>query len=332
MIGSLFSGIGGLELGLERAGLGAVAWQVECDPFCLRVLARHWPHVNRFDDVRAVSAANLLPVDGICGGFPCQDVSSAGRRAGLDGARSGLWFEYARIISELRPRWVIVENVTSGETAWLPRVQHDLVSLGYRCEAWRLGAVDVGAPHRRLRTFVLAVGNASSAGLEKRCEQRGNARQELPAAERAGLLGNADAQRQRQSRRIEPDQRRRAQDTGDPGLANTDRGEDQQQSGRRVGSGRTGAAEPFEAGLRQDGNADAQREMGRGSHGISAGLDGHRWPAGRGQEQEAWEPPRTARRGEIPENAARLRTLGNAVVPQVAEMIGRRMLVMLEAS
>ena len=262
MIGSLFSGIGGLELGLERAGLGAVAWQVECDPFCLRVLARHWPHAKRFDDVRAVSAANLLPVDGICGGFPCQDVSSAGRRAGLDGARSGLWFEYARIISELRPRWVIVENVTSGERAWLPRVQHDLVSAGYRTEAIRLGAVDVGAPHRRMRTFVLAV-------------------------------GNADAQRQHQSQGSQSDQRRRTQDAG---------------------------------------RSHAQRSMGGNAHGPPPGLDGHRWPAGRGEAQYEGEPPRVARRGEIPENAARLRALGNAVVPQVAEMIGRRMLVMLEAS
>ena len=291
MIGSLFSGIGGLELGLERAGLGAVAWQVECDPFCLRVLARHWPHAKRFEDVRAISAAALAPVDGICGGFPCQDVSSAGKRAGLDGARSGLWLEYLRIVSEIRPQWVVVENVTSGERAWLPRVQHDLVSLGYRTEAVRLGAVDVGAPHRRMRTFVLAVGDASAEGWRRR--RLGPESQFVATSGRSAPVGNPDAQRQHQSRGAQPNQRRRPQDAG---------------------------------------RSHAQRSMGGNAYGFSGGLDGHRWPAGRGQEQESWEPPRIARRGEIPENAARLRALGNAVVPQVAEMIGRRMLATLEAA
>jgi len=87
--GSLFAGIGGFDLGLERAGMEC-AWQVEIDPWARRVLARHWPSVPRYEDVREVGAHNLEPVDVICGGFPCQDISHAGKRAGIEGERSGL--------------------------------------------------------------------------------------------------------------------------------------------------------------------------------------------------------------------------------------------------
>lgn len=115
-IGSLFAGIGGLELGLERAGLGPVVWQVEIDPYCRSVLARHWPNAVRYPDVQRVGSANLSPVDIICGGFPCQDVSGAGKGAGLAvGTRSGLWYEYRRIVAELAPRVVVAENVASGK-------------------------------------------------------------------------------------------------------------------------------------------------------------------------------------------------------------------------
>src|SRR6187200_1732128 len=100
-IGSLFAGVGGLELGLEWAGLGPTLWQVEQDKFCRAVLEKHWPQAERFDDVCTVGSANLAPVQLICGGFPCQDVSSAGKGAGLAGERSGLWREFARVVREL---------------------------------------------------------------------------------------------------------------------------------------------------------------------------------------------------------------------------------------
>lgn len=155
-IGSLFSGIGGLEKGLEGAGLGSVLWQVEIDPFCRRVLAKHWPHVERFEDVQKVGAACLRPVDVICGGFPCQDVSSAGKGAGVvPGTRSGLWLEYRRVVDELRPRWVVVENVASGAHLWLSLVRRQLCELGYGTAAVALSAADVGAPHIRERIFVV---------------------------------------------------------------------------------------------------------------------------------------------------------------------------------
>lgn len=155
-IGSLFSGIGGLDLGLERAGLGPVAWQVERDAWCRKILGWHWPHARSFVDVRKVGRSNLSSVDLVCGGFPCQDLSSAGRGAGLAGAKSGLWGEFRRIVEEIEPPIVVVENVASGARRWLPFVRRDLHLLGFRTRALAISAFDVGAPHKRERVFVLA--------------------------------------------------------------------------------------------------------------------------------------------------------------------------------
>lgn len=159
-IGSLFSGVGGLDLGLEQSGLGETVFQVERDPYCRAVLARHWPNALRFNDVCTVGAAVLPPIDLLCGGFPCTDVSSAGKRKGLgtraEPTRSGLWFEFDRLIGELSPRWVVIENVASGGKNWLPIVRGDLWTRGYASLPIRLLASDVGARHRRARVFVLA--------------------------------------------------------------------------------------------------------------------------------------------------------------------------------
>lgn len=160
--GSLFSGIGGLDLGLERAGMEC-AWQVEIDPYARRVLERHWPDIDQHEDVRQVCGrqcddgpGHLAPVDLICGGFPCQDISTAGHRAGIDGTRSGLWGEYVRLIRELRPRYVLVENVAALLGRGMGRVLGDLAELGFDAEWSVLPACAVGAPHLRERVFIVA--------------------------------------------------------------------------------------------------------------------------------------------------------------------------------
>ena len=109
--GSLFAGIGGIDLGFERAGMQC-KWQVEIDEYARKVLAKHWPKVRRHDDVRTWPQPDSERVDVITGGFPCQDVSAAGKRIGIKGERSGLWFEMLRVVRELRPQIVVVENVT----------------------------------------------------------------------------------------------------------------------------------------------------------------------------------------------------------------------------
>ncbi len=167
-IGSLFSGIGGLELGLEWSGLGHTVWQVEQSEFCRRVLERHWPSVERFTDVCEVGAAELAPVDLICGGFPCQDISSAGKGAGLAGERSGLWYQFARIVEELSPRWVVVENVSSGARKWVDAVGSQLGFLGYETLPIPLSAADVGAPHLRRRVFIVAHSYGKSVRQQSR--------------------------------------------------------------------------------------------------------------------------------------------------------------------
>jgi DNA (cytosine-5)-methyltransferase 1 len=156
-VGSLFAGIGGFDLGFERAGW-EVKWQVEIDPYCQRVLAKHWPDVRRHDDVKTFPPgdADDWRVDCIIGGFPCQDVSLAKTgAAGIDGDRSGLWTEYARIIRVLRPRYVAVENVPGLLVRGIDRVLGDLAALGFDAEWSIVSACALGAPHTRERLFIL---------------------------------------------------------------------------------------------------------------------------------------------------------------------------------
>lgn len=152
--GSLFAGIGGIDLGLERAGMEC-RWQVEIGPFCRKVLAKHWPNVRRYEDIRAVGE-ELERVDLIAGGFPCQDISYAGKGAGIDGARSGLWSEYLRIICLLQPRYVLVENVAALLDRGIGRVLGDLSCCGYDAEWEVLPAWAFGGPHHRERVFIVA--------------------------------------------------------------------------------------------------------------------------------------------------------------------------------
>ena len=157
----LFSGIGGFSLGLERTGgFNTVAF-CEIDPFCRKVLAKHWPEVPCYEDVRSLTADTLArdgigPVDVICGGFPCQDISVAGARAGLDGERSGLWREYARLIRELRPKFAIVENTSALLIGGLGGVLADLAAIGFAAEWHAVSAAHVGAPHERDRVWLVA--------------------------------------------------------------------------------------------------------------------------------------------------------------------------------
>jgi len=157
----LFSGIGGFSLGLERTGGFETVAFCEYEDFPRRVLRKHWPNVPCFPDVRELKGSDIDgPVDVICGGFPCQDISTSGSGEGLAGERSGLWSEMERLVGEIRPRYVIVENspnlLAGGNGEWFGQVLGDLATLGYDAEWHVIPASAVGAPHRRERVWVIA--------------------------------------------------------------------------------------------------------------------------------------------------------------------------------
>ena len=164
----LFAGIGGFTIGLERAGFETAAF-CEIDPYAQKVLRKNWLGVPIYDDVRSITAERLasdgIRVDVITGGFPCQDISVAGNQAGIEGERSGLWTECARLIGELRPRYAIFENVTNllnGERGdWFKRVLWDISSLGYDAEWHCIPASELGAHHHRDRVWIIAYPNRS---------------------------------------------------------------------------------------------------------------------------------------------------------------------------
>ena len=307
ILGSLFSGIGGLELGIERglrsAGLDVqVAYQVERSSFCRHILARHWPHAQRFDDVCSVGAA-LPPVDLLCGGFPCQDVSSAGRGAGLDGARSGLWWEFLRIIEETRPRWIVVENVASGARRWLPAVRRSLWTRGYASLPLGIAACEVGARHRRERVFVVAGDAADVEG----CGRLG------------ALLGrDAGTPAHPAGQRVQGGRLPGGPEGSDVAGALWDAADARGSGlahGERLPRGELEEQPPLAGGAGDDEGAVSpgwrlppRPWMVRGVHGLPGGMDGP-W------KRAGWTPARL--------RAARIQALGNAVVPAQVEPVGR---------
>jgi DNA (cytosine-5)-methyltransferase 1 len=323
-VGSLFAGIGGFDLGFERAGM-RVSWQVEQDPYCRAVLARHFPEAIRFEDVREVGAQNLAPVDLICGGFPCQDLSPAGRGAGLDGARSGLWSEFARIVCELRPRYVVVENVpallTGKGKRWdrapVGRVLGDLAEARYDAEWACLSAREFGAPHLRKRIWIVAYparDAEAGAAAESRSErQRAGAGGERS---RAAQLAHPEGQPQRPGLRPCEEEGERRRRSGDRSCARGAVADAER--GRRQGRADQSRRDDPEraAAVRGEGAADP-------AGGGAQGRPCRRLPA-----SEGWgvEPDVGRVADGVPARVDRLAALGNALLPQIAEWIGRRIL------
>ena len=274
----LFSGIGGFSLGLERAGMKTVAF-CEIEEYPRKVLKKHWPDVPIYTDVRTLTKEQLdndgITVDVICGGFPCQDLSVAGKKAGFDGDRSSLYREMLRLVSECRPRYAIFENVTgllTGESGrWFAQFLYDLAEIGFDAEWHCISASAIGAHHHRDRIWIIAYPNLQRSILPKKTRDNGK---------------------------------------------NTTESNDQQSQGcssaHELFSNTTGKRQQGQGQLKQSLLAKAYGE-GKTINAIASSL-GDIW---------AVEPELGRVANGIPNRSHRLKALGNAVVPQIPELIGR---------
>ena len=173
----LFSGIGGFSLGLERTGGFKTVAFCEINSKAQSVLRQHWPNIPIYNDVSVLSKDSLdadgISVDVITGGFPCQDISLAGKGAGLEGERSGLWFQFHRLIKEIQPRYAIIENVSALRSRGLGVILWGLAEIGYDAEWHCIPASAVGAPHRRDRIWIIAYPQRGEERQEPRCRSLG---------------------------------------------------------------------------------------------------------------------------------------------------------------
>ena len=313
--GSLFAGIRG------RAGM-VCKWQVELDDYARRVLAKHWPNVRRWDDIttfppdavrserepgaggRRIRESDSQPspwaVDLICGGFPCQDISNAGKRAGLHGDRSGLFFEAIRVVELLRPRWLLLENVAALLNRGLDEVLGTLASIGFYAEWHCLQAADFGAPHLRDRVFIIARNVADPEILG-----RGNG---IPTNQRP------------------PDRKSNTPRNGSEVLVHTNSKRRQQGKQASTTARHRSPIEP--AGEIPNANGQHHRPGNDGNATAFRAATQKRKTRGPIPTSEFWaiEPAVGRVANGIPARVDRLRGLGNAVVPQIAEWLGRQIM------
>ena len=316
-VGSLFSGIGGIDLGLERAGM-RVLWQVEWDKWCRRVLAMRFPGVKQYADVRDVEWSEVQRVDVLAGGYPCQPFSTAGNRQGEEDDRH-LWPEVNRLLDIFRPTWFIGENVAGHISLGLDTVLSDLENTGYAARVFLIPAVAVDAKHRRDRIWIVANAKGERRGEEGQPEPR-------------STIGAAGASSTSQD----------VADSGREGVLQRrlfdDAGRQSGQSGRVLWNGiSSGKGEEGKA-LAYSGSSGKQRQ-GRAFQSINSTPD-QAWKVNRIEHDSGWsvesrvggmvdgfsrwldEPDCGRVANSVPKRADRLKCLGNSVVPQIPEMIG----------
>lgn len=308
---SLFSGVGGLDLAAEWAGFFPAVF-VERNSYCRRVLAKHWPGVPQFEDVREFNGQPFRGSTCLCGGFPCQDISIAGEGRGLGGERSGLWFEMLRIVSDVRPRFVVAENVSALHGRGIDIVIGGLEEAGYTVEALRVGACDMGAPHRRDRWFIVGeLADDNGHFQQSRCFEGSEKNERI--RDGCSYVADDHGSRQQQPGRTDGKIGRWAGDGGEAVMVDADG------TGREKQCFSVAGSEEL-ASFEYSGGRCSQSGVVRGVHGLSSRLDGSGrflWPCGPGGVQHDWEPERTVSY-QIPGRRSRIMALGNAVSPAQA--------------
>jgi DNA (cytosine-5)-methyltransferase 1 len=312
--GSLFAGIGGFDLGLERAGMEC-RWQVEIDPYASRVLEKHWPGVQRWADVRTFPVGNPADwhVDLICAGVPCQPVSHAGKQKGASDER-WMWGEALRVVANLCPRFFVAENPIGLLNHDGGRTFHGILrafaSVGYVCEWHVIAAADVGAPHRRERVWLVAHADSFP------CHQ-GESRRAIGGLQAAGA-GSQGREDEGEARAV----------AGNCGANVADANSTGREQRRRAS---TTAAKhgAFECSGQDCGRSSwgqwARETLANAKHSGREGRNAERERPGATLQSRWWlaEPSVGRVAHGLPSRVDRLRCLGNAVVPQVAEVIGR---------
>jgi DNA (cytosine-5)-methyltransferase 1 len=314
----LFAGIGGFSLGLERTGGFRTAAFCEIDKKAQLVLKKHWPGTPIFDDVSALTKDLIdetvgVPIHVITGGFPCQDISLAGKGAGLAGERSGLWFQFHRLIKEIQPRYAIIENVSALRSRGLDAVLSGLAEIGYDAEWHCIPAAAVGAPHRRDRVWTVAYpkGAGRTGGRAGRGHPQDGEVLDLLPANGGEAMANAK------------------------GRSVGDVGEDIGSSGGEVHAPSNASSTCGRTDRPEDGapvaNADSARLGGRQEARDAGGL----WPRLQQQLERcadgvgatwAVEPDVGRVAHGVPGRVDRLKQLGNAVVPQIPQILGEAIL------
>jgi len=317
-VGSLFSGIGGLDLGLERAGM-KVIWQSEIDPYCNKVLKKHWPEVPNHGNIKDINWETVERPNVICGGYPCQPFSTAGKRRGTDDPRH-LWPWVRTAISELQPDYAILENVKGHLSMGGLQVIGELAEIGYDAE-WRVvSAAGVGAPHRRERIIIVAYPNGNYSTNGRECEN-------VPSQDRSWRDdGSGSGSNLREISLGSP--RETTQNVADADYTRN------RTPKRRTNRNRTAQIQErqnvAQFGVSRRGknvaDADSSRRKGRiWSQEISSAPTGFDNTSADKRPSNHWfiEPRMGRVANGVSARVDRLKGLGNAVVPQVAEYIGR---------
>lgn len=315
----LFSGIGGFSLGLERTGGYETEKFCEINPYCVKILSKHWPKTEIHNDIQTLNAEPRR-FDVVCGGFPCQDISCAGKGAGLAGKRSGLWFQMCRIIEEAKPSWVIAENVSALRSRGLEEVLGSLAKIGYNAQWHCIPAFAVGAPHKRDRIWIVAYpddqrDNTQQHGGDRRWETSTNEGENKLLDGSGGCssnLGNTNCKSEplllnesskKRSREIAP--------TGE------------------IYSGNTSCVRPTDLAdciqqrlERYTGNGKAiwkeESDGSTSSESLCSREDSSGW----------WlsEPGVGRVVNGVPNRVDRIKCLGNSIVPQISEVLGNAIL------